>query len=187
MKTNHVLRILALLLLAISATAQQGINYKAIINDTDGIVLANAAITVQFTILADGTTPAYKETHSSTTDANGIIIVNIGEGTPVSGNFNSIDWGGNPHFLKTEIDKGFGLTDMGTTEFKAVPYAIYAKTVDSSLDINFINSVKRGDWVKTIGGIIGKIESVTEYEVTLEIADNVICRVDKMAIRRTTD
>ena len=132
MKTGNILRTFAMLFLAITASAQQGINYKAIISDAEGNVIANTTVTIQFTILENGTTAVYQESHSTTTDANGIVIVNIGEGTPLIGDFNTINWGGNPHYLKTAIDKGDGLTDMGTTEFKAVPYALHAKTANIS-------------------------------------------------------
>jgi hypothetical protein len=136
MKTKTIIPTLVILFVALCATAQQGINYKAIINDANGSAIVNTAVTVQFTILENGTTPVYQETQNPTTDNNGIIIVNIGEGTVVSGVFNDIDWGSNPHFLKTEIDKGEGLTDMGTTEFKTVPYALHAKTAN-----NVINTI----------------------------------------------
>jgi microcystin-dependent protein len=128
MKTKHILLTVAMLLFAFTATAQQGINYKAIINDADGNVLANTQLKVQFTILENGTTNVLQEIHTPDTDLNGIIILNIGEGTLISGDFNAIDWGSNPHFLKTEINSGDGLTDMGTTEFKYVPYAHHAET-----------------------------------------------------------
>ena len=132
--------------------AQQGINYKAIINDADGHVLANTPITVQFTILQDGTTEVYKESHNPTTDANGILIVNIGEGTVLSGDFSTIQWGSAPHYLKTEIDKGEGLTDMGTTEFKSVPYALHAKTAEEVLSINGSETIVIGGINVTVTG-----------------------------------
>jgi hypothetical protein len=53
-------------------------------------VVANDLIQVQFTIL-QGATSVYQETHSPTTDANGIVILNIGEGIPISGTFSTID------------------------------------------------------------------------------------------------
>ena len=131
MNTNYISQTFVLLFLFLTASAQQGINYKAIITDANGDVVLNSEITVQFTILENGTTDVYKELHNPSTDGNGIIIVNIGEGTVISGEFNTIDWGSNPYFLKTEIDIGDGLTDMGTTEFKTVPYALYAKNAAS--------------------------------------------------------
>ncbi|WP_179320301.1 tail fiber domain-containing protein [Winogradskyella helgolandensis] len=117
------------LLLATLGFAQNGINYKAIIKDNSGNVIANDLISVQFTILQGvAQTSVYKETHTPTTDANGLIIVNIGEGTPVSGTFATIDWASDTTFLNTKINTGSGMVDMGTTEFKTVPYAINAKT-----------------------------------------------------------
>jgi len=119
-----------LLLFSITTIAQQGINYKALIKDGAGAVVASQMITVQFQILQGAAmTNVYEETHTPTTDANGLIIVNIGEGTPVSGVFADIDWGSDNHFLNTQIDTGGGLQDMGTTGFKTVPYALHAKTV----------------------------------------------------------
>ena len=116
MKTYRVIHTLTALFIVLAATAQQGINYKAIIHDANGDPMANTLVTVQFTILENGTTNVFKESHTPTTDVNGIIIVNIGEGTVISGDFNSIDWGSNPHYLKTEIDAGEGLKDMGLTK-----------------------------------------------------------------------
>lgn len=47
---------------------------------------------------------------------------------------------------------------------------------------NFRSSLKKGDRVTTTGGIYGKINDVKERTVTLEIADNVIVKVDKTAV-----
>lgn len=44
------------------------------------------------------------------------------------------------------------------------------------------SSLKKGDKVATTGGIYGKINDVKDTTVTLEIADNVIVKVDKAAI-----
>jgi len=47
---------------------------------------------------------------------------------------------------------------------------------------NFRNSLKKGDKVTTTGGIYGKVNDVKDRTVTLEIADNVIIKVDKSAV-----
>ena len=103
--------------------AQNGINYKAVIKDDNGNVLANQSITLQLTILENATN-VYQEMHADITDDNGIIIVGIGEGSSILGDFSTIDWGSHPHFLKVEIDTGDGLVDVGTSQFKTVPYAL---------------------------------------------------------------
>ena len=47
---------------------------------------------------------------------------------------------------------------------------------------NFRNALKKGDRVTTTGGIYGKINDVKDRTVTLEIADNVLVKVDKTAV-----
>ena len=126
-----------LMLLTISVTAQQGINYKALIKDNLGNVVANQTIDVRFTIIADtGPTNVYVETHTGVaTDANGIVILNIGEGT-TSDVFTDIAWGSDTHALKVEIDieQDASFVDMGTTQFMAVPYALSAANTASKID-----------------------------------------------------
>lgn len=132
-----------LLFLIISYTGNlfsqtRGINYKAVITDTNGSPLANQSITVQFTILEGNMAinEVYKETHTTTTDTNGIVIVNIGEGVNISGDFQTINWGLDTHFIKTEVNTGSGFVDLGTTEFKTVPYALYAENSGGSGNVS---------------------------------------------------
>jgi len=125
MKTIKQLTTVALIFWSFIIFAQQGINYKAIVKDGGGTIVANQNIDVQF-IIYEGPgeiNNVYQETHSPSTDANGIVIVNIGQGT-TSDDFSAIDWGTDDHYLNVQIDNGGGLTDMGTTQFMAVPYAL---------------------------------------------------------------
>ena len=103
MKTRITL--LFAFLIATVSFAQEGINYKAVIKNNLGNVVANQAITIQFTILKGAEqTNVYTETQNPTTDANGIVIVNIGEGPPVNGYFGEIDWS-DIYFLN--VNRGF--------------------------------------------------------------------------------
>jgi hypothetical protein len=127
--------------------AQNGINYKAIIKDNNGNVAANDLVVVQFTILQGvAQTTVYQESHTPTTDANGLIIINIGEGTPISGTFATIDWANDSTFLKTQINTGSGLVDMGTTEFKTVPYAKNAETAANVTGLEALNEGGNQGW-----------------------------------------
>ena len=47
---------------------------------------------------------------------------------------------------------------------------------------SFRNALKKGDRVATTGGIYGKITDVKDRTVTVEIADNVLVKVDKTAV-----
>jgi hypothetical protein len=120
--------IITLLLISVFGNAQNGINYKALIKDDLGNVIVNTLVDIKFQILeSDAQTNVYEETHSPTTDDNGIIIVNIGEGTIISGIFDDINWGNDNHFLNVKIDSGSGFINLGTIQFSTVPYALHAK------------------------------------------------------------
>lgn len=73
---------------------------------------------------------AYSEIHSSLTNAFGLATVVIGQGTPVTGNFNSILWGDTSYFLQVDMDVngGANFQAMGNSQLWSVPYALYAKT-----------------------------------------------------------
>ncbi|MBL4642315.1 MAG: hypothetical protein JKY44_01865 [Flavobacteriaceae bacterium] len=130
---KNVLLKVFFLLITVGLYAQQGINYKAVIKDAGGAVLSMQAITVQFQILQGASqTNVYQETHTTTTDANGIISINIGKGTPNSGDFTTVDWGVET-FFNTQIDTGTGLVDIGTTGFKPVPFALQVETANNGI------------------------------------------------------
>src|SRR5210317_841078 len=123
-----------ILLLSGVVMAQQGINYKAQVKDENGNIVKSQSVIIQFTIYQGESLSnnVYQEIHSTTTDSNGIVVVNIGEGTVDSGVFDDINWGLDDHFLNVQIDTGEGLIDMGTTQFMSVPYAKYADKINFS-------------------------------------------------------
>jgi hypothetical protein len=86
---------------------------------------------------ADGTA-VYVETQTPTTNANGLLSIYIGAGTPVGSEvFSDINWSTGSYFIKIEIDTSGdnGSYDItGTTKLVSVPYALYAKTAGSSTD-----------------------------------------------------
>jgi hypothetical protein len=46
----------------------------------------------------------YQKTFSPTTNAYGLVNLEIGSGTVVSGNFATIDWANGPYFIETAVD-----------------------------------------------------------------------------------
>lgn len=144
--SKTILTILVTLLFTLTSIAQQGINYKALIKDNLGNVLVNHNIAVQFQILQGaGMTNVYQENHPTATDDNGIVILNIGEGIPISGTFNSIDWSSDDHFLNVQINTGSGLSDMGTTQFMAVPYAKQAENALVAANVTGLEALDEGN------------------------------------------
>ncbi len=110
------------------AQAPNSFNYQAAVRDADGKILANKVVSFRISILetsANGTV-AYMETHNTATSEHGLVNLSIGAGTVASGNFSTIDWGGKPHFIRTELDDagGTNFTIMSTQQLLSVPYAL---------------------------------------------------------------
>lgn len=115
--------------------APQAFKYQAVARDNSGNILASQAVSFRINILSGSTsgTSVYAETHTATTNAYGLVNLNIGAGTVISGTFSSISWGSNNYFIKVELDPagGTAYTLMGTTQLLSVPYALYAETSGS--------------------------------------------------------
>ena len=122
----------------------EGINYQAIARDFEGKPLTDAAISIQFTILNGGSsgTAEYVETHLATTNQLGLFTLVIGDGLPVQGNFNSIDWAAGNKWLEVAMDASGGndYQLLGTSQLLAVPYALYAAKSAPDQTINLIGT-----------------------------------------------
>ncbi len=118
------------ILVPVWAQVPLGINYQAIARDASGQALDHQSIHIKIAMLdsAVGGTSLYEETHERTTDAFGLFTLVIGQGNPLTGSFDAINWGSGAKFLQVAIDPegGNNFIDMGTTQLLAVPYALYA-------------------------------------------------------------
>lgn len=132
-------KILFLITIAIScciwAQAPEKMSFQALVRDAGNNLIVNTAVGMQFSILqgsAEGSA-VYVETQTPNSTAQGLVNLEIGMGSVVTGIFASIDWSAGPYFLKTETDPGGGTnyTITGTTELLSVPYALHAKTAES--------------------------------------------------------
>jgi hypothetical protein len=129
-------------------------SYQAVIRNSSGQLVSTQTVGMQISILqgtASGTS-VYIETHTPTTNINGLVSLEIGAGIAQSGNFSAIDWANGPYFIKTEtdIDGGTNYTISGTSQLLSVPYALHAKTAEtvvggiSEIDPEFNASVAAG-------------------------------------------
>jgi hypothetical protein len=86
-------QLLTFLLLVISAIvfsqAPQSIPYQAVVRNTEGSTMANAAVTITFKIHDNSATGTvvYEETHATTTNAQGLVSLNVGGGIVNSSSF----------------------------------------------------------------------------------------------------
>jgi hypothetical protein len=131
MKTKIYSLVAGLLLTAsVWAQAPQKMSYQAVIRNSSNALVTSTSVGMQISIL-QGTptgTVAYSETQTLSTNANGLVSLEIGTGTPVTGTFASINWATGPYFIKTETDPtgGTNYTIAGTNELMSVPYALFS-------------------------------------------------------------
>lgn len=124
--------LLAVVLMTASIWAQapQKMSYQAVIRGGNNLLVQSTQVGMQISILQGSSTgtAAYVETQSPTTNVNGLVSLEIGTGTVVTGTFAGIDWSLGPYFIKTETDPlgGTNYTIAGTTELLSVPYALFS-------------------------------------------------------------
>ena len=115
--------------------APEKMSYQSVLRGTNNALITNQNVLVRISIL-QGTisgTSVYVETHSTSTNSNGLVSLSIGGGTLVSGSFSAINWANGPYFVQMEADPtgGTNYTISGTTQLLSVPYALHAKTAES--------------------------------------------------------
>ena len=117
------------------AQAPQKFSYQAVVRNESN-TLVRGTVGVRVSILQGGVngTVVYQETHTTTTNINGLMTLQIGGGTMLSGDFATIDWADGPYFLKTETDPngGTNYTIEGTQQLLSVPYALFAGSAANS-------------------------------------------------------
>ncbi len=130
---NISMFLIALLLWSSSLFAQapESMNYQAVIRDGSGDLVASQQVGLRIKILQGSATGSsvYEETYSPTSNAYGLVNLQLGTGTVQSGTFSSIDWGNGPYFVETaaDVSGGTSYVTLSTTQFMSVPYALYAK------------------------------------------------------------
>ena len=127
---KRVFLVFVIVVMSILAMAQvpQKMNFQALIRNSEDELVTNQTISIKVSVLNNSNTPVYGESHSVTTNANGVVTLVIGEGTVTNGDFASIDWSTGNYYLETKTDLGGGAaTISGTTLLLSVPYALYSE------------------------------------------------------------
>lgn len=115
-------------------------SYQAVIRNNANALVTSTLIGMRISILqgsASGT-EVYSETLSPTTNANGLVTIEIGNGA----GFATINWANGPYFIKTETDPtgGTNYTITGTSQLLSVPYSLNAKTAETA-DYNTLTNL----------------------------------------------
>ncbi|MFP3591930.1 beta strand repeat-containing protein [Chryseobacterium sp. SIMBA_038] len=139
------------------AQVPEKMSYQAIMRNGSGQILSNQAIAVRVSVLQGSPAGAavYSERLTGNTNVNGLVTLEIGAGTVLTGTFNTINWSTGNYYLKTETDPagGTNYTIAGTSQLLSVPYAMYAKTAGGgggSFAIPYTNTVNNAGTLFTL-------------------------------------
>jgi len=128
---KKIFTLLALVAFGLPLLAQSPdlMSYQAVLRDAENHLITDQAVAVQISILqgAPNGSAVYTEVHSLSTNANGLISLEIGDGV-TGDDLSTVDWSAGPYYLKTETDPagGSNYTITSTTQLLSVPYAKYA-------------------------------------------------------------
>ena len=129
---NKIFTVLSAVLISANLWAQapQSFSYQAVVRGANNQLLVNQVIGMKVSILqgSETGTAVYAETHTPTSNANGLVSISIGAGKGLNGNFTTIDWSKGPYFIKTETDPtgGANYAFTSTSQLLSVPFALYA-------------------------------------------------------------
>lgn len=172
------------------AQAPDKMSYQAVVRNASNALITNQAIGVRISILR--TSPAgteiYKEVFAPnpTTSASGLLALEIGSGTPVTGTFAGIDWAQGPYFAKVEIDPagGTNYTLTSNSQLLSVPYALFAKstsgisgtanTLSKFTSANAIGNSQLTDDGTSVGVNTGTLSPNIKFQVTAGSIGNTI-------------
>ena len=154
-------------------------NYQAVLRDIGGEEIVNTQVGMQVSILqgSETGTVVYIESYTPTSNNFGLVILEIGKGTVVSGDFALIDWAAGPYYLKTELDISGGTTYeyLGTSQLMSVPYALQAKNAENvfSGDYNDLDNLPDfTDWdidaSDDFNGNYGDLDNLPEWSDSLD-------------------
>ncbi|NVO02981.1 MAG: collagen-like protein [Bacteroidetes bacterium] len=130
MKRILTFSIALLLSTQIFSQAPEMFNYQAVCRTSTGVIIANQPVAFLLTIhdLTASGSVLYSERQTATTNAFGLVNLQVGSGIIQSGVFASIPWGTGSKFLEVGLDASGGTTyvAIGTPQLLSVPYAMYA-------------------------------------------------------------
>jgi len=155
---KKILLPLVLIIVAISSFAQvpQAFKYQTVVRDNTGEILSNHLVSFQIGIMRDSLllAPSYYEIHTKQTNELGLVSLEIGNGTVMYGQFDTINWGSKDYHLEIglDINGGASYTLIGTTQLLAVPYALYSENTGNTDDNDW---QRNGSYIFTLTDSVG--------------------------------
>ena len=186
-RTSMYATIVALLLTSSSfAQAPEKMSYQVVIRDANNALVTSQQIGIQMTILQVNTA-VYEETHTPTSNTNGLVSLEIGTGTVISGSFTAIDWSAGTYFIKTETDPtgGTNYTITGTSQLLSVPYALYAETSNDTPAVA-LNTAKVSYTEAAVSANIAVSANTAKTVISSEQSDAIVANTAKVGYTQPT-
>jgi len=168
------------------AQVPQLVNYQGVVRNTNGDIIPNQAIGVQFSIHDSSQmgTVVYQETQALVSNSIGVITAQVGAGTVINGTMAGINWASGVKYLQVQVDPagGSNYTINGTSQLLSVPYALYAANSGGSgwglngnagtaYGTNFIGTTDAQNLIFKVNDTIsGRVEDVTNGNTSLGYA-----------------
>ena len=177
MKKIFTLIIVTVLCVAtLFAQAPEKFSYQAVVRNASNALVTNAQVGVRVSILQGSATgnAVYVETQVATTNANGLLTVEIGGGSVLQGSFTGIDWANGLYFLKTETDPtgGNSYTVTSTQQLLSVPYALYAKDAGNTFSGDY-NDLINTPTIPTVPTDISVFNNDAGYITAAQVPEQV--------------
>jgi len=114
------------------AQSPEKMSYQAVIRNSSDVLVTNTQIGMEINIRQGSLsgTIVYTETQTPTTNANGLVSIEIGGGT----GFSSINWASGEYYIETKtavVPPLTSYTITGVSQLLSVPYALHAKTAET--------------------------------------------------------
>ena len=157
MRKLYLFLLFILATFAVMAQAPQKMTYQAVVRNSANALIVDQNVSARISIVQGSATGTvvYAELHHVTTNANGLMTVEIGGGTPTTGNFANINWANGPFFLLTEIDPAGGSSYLVSSmqQLLSVPYALYAQEAGNGFSGNIADYLTPGTTAQVVNAL----------------------------------
>jgi len=145
----------------VSAQVPGVFSFQGVAKNANGQPLnAGTPIKVRFTVHEGNPvgSAVLVDYHSLNVSQGGIFNVFVGSGIEVGADIHALDWGNKKYYLQVELAAdGINYSDMGTTQFVSVPYALHSSTAKEarnwqhSVPVVQTGTLGQGDNIGSIG------------------------------------
>jgi hypothetical protein len=144
-----------------NAQAPNKFSFQAVVRNSSNQLVANQSVGVKISLISVvmGTENAeFEETHTVTTNANGLFSLKVGEGALVSGDFSAaMSSAAQSIKIKCEIDPtgGTNYTIISNEQLVSVPYALKANNATYANNADFATNATNATTATTATSVTG--------------------------------